>query len=307
MRFFVGCKPGSFHEATRRLHRCARPLLRGFILPVLCIFCGVACNAAKTISIEALGDAPAGVTTRFFFPTSGSNAEAYLTRPAGPGPFPLMILLHGHTLGSIGAKSIVSEAEAFATDLCYAGLAVSLPGFGATEVRPGMDPKITLNVVLGAVSLIKKLPWIDPKQLYLYGFSRGAFFTSLLANQIEGLKGTILHSGAYDLDRLYHETSSQWLRSMLNPTGEETSKLISILPDVSTWHAPTLVLHGEKDFLIPVKQATLLRDSLEVAKKHYRFVLYPNNGHRLPPKDVRKKATAFLQENSGSACRASAP
>jgi dipeptidyl aminopeptidase/acylaminoacyl peptidase len=94
---------------------------------------------------------------------------------------------------------------------------------------------------------------------------------------------------------------------MLNPTGEETLKLISILPDVSTWHAPTLVLHGEKDFLIPVKQATLLRDSLEVAKKHYRFVLYPNNGHRLPPEDVRKKATAFLQENSGSACRASAP
>ena len=41
----------------------------------------------------------------------------------------------------------------------------------------------------------------------------------------------ILHSGAYDLDRLYHETSSQWLRSMLNPTGEQNSKLISILSE----------------------------------------------------------------------------
>jgi dipeptidyl aminopeptidase/acylaminoacyl peptidase len=307
MRVFAGCEPGSFHEATSILHRCARPLLRGFILSVLCIFCLVACNASKTISIEALGDTPAGVTTRFVFPTSGSNAEAYLTRPAGPGPFPLMILLHGHNLGSVGAKSIVPEAEAFASDLCYAGLAVSLPGFGATEVQPGMDPRITLSVVLGAVSLIKNLPWIDPKQLYLYGFSRGAFYTSLLANQIDGLRGIILHSGAYDLDRLYHETSSQWLRSMLNPTGEENSKLISILPEVSTWSAPTLVLHGEKDFLIPVKQATLLRDSLELAKKHYRFVLYPNSGHRLPPEDVRVKVTAFLKENSGSACRSNAP
>jgi dipeptidyl aminopeptidase/acylaminoacyl peptidase len=284
-----------------------RPLLRRFIFPVLCVFFIVACNAAKTIPIEALGDTPAGVTTRFVFPTSGSNAEAYLTRPAGPGPFPLMILLHGHTLGFIGAESIVAEAEAFASDLCYAGLAVSLPGYGATEVLPGTDPKITLNVVLDAISLIKNLPWIDPKQLYLYGFSRGAFFTSLLANQIEGLKGIILHSGAYDLDRLYHETSSLWLRSMLNPTGEENSKLISILPEVPTWRAPTLVLHGEKDFLIPVKQATLLRDSLEVAKKPYRLVLYPNNGHRLPLEDVRKRATAFLEENSGSACRASGP
>ena len=165
-------------------------ILRRFTFPVLCIFYLVACNAAKTISIEALGDAPANVTTRFVFPTSGSNAEAYLTRPAGPGPFPLMILLHGHTFGPMGgANSVVPEAEAFARDLCYAGLAVSLPGYGTREAPPGADPKITLNVtlnvVLDGVSLVKKLPWIDAKRLYLYGYSRGAFFAALLVNRME--------------------------------------------------------------------------------------------------------------------------
>jgi dipeptidyl aminopeptidase/acylaminoacyl peptidase len=100
-----------------------------------------------------------------------------------------MILLHGHALGSIGAGSMVPEAEAFASDLCYAGLAVSLPGYGATEVLPGTDPKITLDVVLDAASLVKKLPWIDSKRLYLYGFSRGAFFTSLLVNGSRESKG----------------------------------------------------------------------------------------------------------------------
>src|SRR5262249_52282301 len=110
-------------------------IVRRFAFPFLCIFYLVACNAAKTISMEALGDTPARVTNRFVFPTSGSSAEAYLTRPAVPGPFPLMILLHGHTFESIGgAESLVPEAKAFASDLCYAGLAVSLPGYGATEV-----------------------------------------------------------------------------------------------------------------------------------------------------------------------------
>ena len=123
----------------------------------------VACNAARTTPIEALRVIPAGATTRFVFPTSGSNAEAYLTRPTGSGRFPLMILLHGHTLGPmVGAASVVPEAEAFARDLCYAGLAVSLPGYGTTEVSPGGDPKnilnVTLNVVLDGVSLVKKLP-----------------------------------------------------------------------------------------------------------------------------------------------------
>jgi dipeptidyl aminopeptidase/acylaminoacyl peptidase len=280
-------------------------MLRGFIFPVLGIFHFFACNAGKTISVKELVDIPPGVTRHFIFPTSGSNAEAYLTRPAGPGPFPLMILLHGHTLGgATGAGSLLPEAEAFASDLCYAGLAVSLPGYGATEVPPGTDLKVSLDVVLDAASLVKKLPWIDSKRFYLYGFSRGAFFTSLLANRIEGIEGIVLHSGAYDLNRFYRQTP-WFFRSLLNPNGEQNPKLISILPEVSTWHAPTLVLHGEKDSLVSVQQAYLLSESLEAAKTPYRLVLYPDSGHRLPPEDVRKKATAFLEENSGSACRTS--
>ena len=279
-------------------------ILRRLTFPVLCIFYLIACNAPRTILIEALGDTPAGGTRRFVFSTSDSNAEAFLTRPTGPGPFPLMILFHGHNLGSIGAESVVPQAEAFASDLCYAGLAVSLPGYGATEVVTGIDPKITLNVVLDGVSLVKKLPWIDSKRLYLYGFSRGAFFAALLANRLEGIEGIVLHSGAYDLNRFYQDTL--WFRAMLNPSGEQNPKLISILPEVSTWHAPTLLLHGGKDTMVSVQQANLLRESLEAANKPYRFVLYPNNGHWLPVQDVRRKATAFLEENSGSACRAGA-
>ena len=213
--------------------------------------------------MEALGGITAGTTTRFVFTTSGSNAEAYLTRPTGPGPFPLKILLHGHTFGPMGgAASIVPEAEAFARDLCYAGLAVSLPGYGTTEEPPGADPKITLNVtlnvILDGVSLVKKLPWIDAKRLYLYGYSRGAFFAALLVNRIEELKGVVLQSGAYDLNRFYWDTV--WFRPMLNPSGEEDPKLPSILSDVPTWQAPTLVLHGLLDPLVSVQQANLLRD-----------------------------------------------
>ena len=195
-------------------------ILRTFTLLFFVFFILVACNTATTIPIGPLSEIPAGATTRFIFPTSGSNAEAYLTRPTGSGPFPLMILIHGHTFGSMGgAASVVPEAEAFARDLCYAGLAVSLPGYGTTEVPPGADPKITLNVtlnvILDGVSLVKKLPWIDAKRLYLYGYSRGAFFAALLVNRIEEIKGVVLQSGAYELNRFYWDTV--WFRPMLNP------------------------------------------------------------------------------------------
>jgi len=148
---------------------------------------------------------------------------------------------------------------------------------------------------MDAVSLVKKLPWVDSKRLYLYGFSRGATFAALLASRLDGVAGVILHSGAYDLNRFYQDTS-WWFRSALNPSGEQNPKLISILPEVSMWHTPTLILHGEEDLLVSVQQANLLSKSLEAAKKPYRLVLYSNSGHRLPMEDVRSKATAFLAE-----------
>ena len=231
-----------------------------FTFPFFVFSILVACNTARTIPMEALGD-----TRRRHHPVCLSDfrleCRSLLSRPAGPGPFPLMILLHGHTFGSIGGgESVVPEAEAFARDLCFAGLAVSLPGYGATEVQPGADPEInvTLNVVLDGVSLVKKLPWIDSKRLYLFGFSRGAFFASLLANRIEEIKGVVLQSGAYDLNRFYWD--AVWFRPMLNPDRRRGPKAPSILPDVSTWRAPTLLIHGGSRFSGFRPTGNLLRD-----------------------------------------------
>jgi hypothetical protein len=53
----------------------------------------------------------------------------------------------------------------------------------------GIDPKITLDVVLDAVSLIKNLPVDRFEAILPLRFLRGAFFTSMLANRIEGSKG----------------------------------------------------------------------------------------------------------------------
>ena len=263
------------------------------------------CSAIRTVPLEDLAQTHGGEVANFFYPTAFGKAEAYLVRPKGQGPFPLMVLLHGHSRRSLGAEQILPAAEAFASDLCYASLAVSLPGYGETAVSDGANPEITLRVVLDAISVVTKLDWIDPQRLYLYGFSRGGFFAAELVNRIANLRGVVLHSGAYELNRLYRETPYPWLRRMLNPDKEPEPKLHSVLSEVSKWQAPTLILHGSQDSLIPVVQAKLLSDSLAAAKKPYQMVLFPESGHRLPMEQVREKAVSFLKKNSGSACSVS--
>jgi dipeptidyl aminopeptidase/acylaminoacyl peptidase len=158
-----------------------------------------------------------------------------------------MLLLHGHSWAGLGAKRVLPATDLFAGELCVAGLAVSLPGYGDTEVDAGPLEEATRQVVLDAIATAKKLPWIDAKRLYVYGFSRGAVVAAALINLMDGVKGALLQSGAYDLPRLYRDTSSFWMRQLLNPNGEAEPKLQNLLPEVSSWQVSTLILHGVRD------------------------------------------------------------
>lgn len=275
------------------------------LLTILPLFFLIGCAAVQPTSLTDLAALSPGTSGRFFFSSAGGRAEAYLVRPpGGAGPFPLMLLLHGDSVAGMGAERVLPAARAFATEICYASLAVSLPGYGATEVAAGPLEATTRQVVLDALAAAKQLPWIDADRLYIYGFSRGAVVAAALIHELEGLKAGLLHSGAYDLARLYRETSSFWLRRSLNPNGNASPKLRNLLLLTENWRAPTLILHGVKDSLIPVSQAILLRDRLEDLGKPHRLILFPDHGHRFSLREIKDQAMTFLKDTGGSACSA---
>lgn len=266
------------------------------------------CSSLQTVPLEELADTPREGAVQFFYDSEGGRAEGYLIRPNGKGPFPLVVLLHGHSWRGEGATRLLPIAELFSKELCYTSLAISLPGYGMTEISGDKDDKEMISrVVLDGISTVGKLPWVDQRHVMLYGLSRGAVFTAALVGKVRGLSGVVLHSGAYDIERLYSDTQSQWVRHALNPNGDSKPHLFSVLPEVSSWTAPTLILHGDKDPLIPMSQALLLRDRLQALRKPFRFAIFPEAGHRLPSDGVRKEVLSFLTENVGSACRVNGP
>ena len=298
-----GCKRFGFSgEDVKTKIVNSRALLLGIGLQFL-----VACAAVDPVPLAELRSFPEGSTARFLYPSSGGKAEAYLIRPRGSGPFPLIILLHGHSLSGVGAKRLLPAAAVFASDLCFASLAISLPGYGDTAVAGGPLADTTRGVVLDAVAVAKRLPWIDSKRLYIYGFSRGAVVAAALINQLDGLKGALLHSGAYDLQKLYQETSSSWLRQLLNPNGDAKPTLQNLLPEVANWQSSTLILHGQLDSLIPVSQATALHDRLETLGKPHKLIVFPERGHLFPIGEIKDQVVQFLNDNGGGACAVNGP
>lgn len=265
------------------------------------------CANMTTMSVRDLSQLPEASTNGFLFPSTDGKVEAYLTRPRGPGPFPLMLMLHGHSWVGIGARRLLPTAQFFAGELCYATLALSLPGYGGSEFAGKPSAETTRQAVLDAVALAKQLPWVDASRIYIYGFSRGAVVAAALINQIEAVKAVVLLAGAYDLPRLYQDTTSIWIRKLLNPDGDTAPKLQNFLPETERWSAPTLILHGTEDGMIPVSQANLLRDQLQSFGKPHRLVLLPDRGHWLRLDEIKQPAVSFLQANGGSACAANDP
>jgi carboxymethylenebutenolidase len=188
-----------------------------------------------------------------FHRRDGRTITALLFRPGGDGRRPAVLIFHG-------AEGMQESHRGHARRLAEAGFAALLPDLASIRVGVDEPAGILRNEISGAVALLKGRRDVDPNRLGLLGFAQGGE---------RALFAAISFPNTFKAVVEYYSRIGRPPMSLELAARHAASKLRS----------PVLILHGDRDQVIPVEHARRLEDALRSAGKPFEIVLFPGAAH----------------------------
>jgi dipeptidyl aminopeptidase/acylaminoacyl peptidase len=220
----------------------------------------------------------------------GTAIEGVLCTPAGNGPFPLVLDVHG---GPIGAyqRSWMMHSNAIPL-LVSRGYAVLLPnprgssGRGqefAAAVVGDMGGADTHDYLSGIDAMIER-GIADPARIGTMGVSYGGFMSAWLVTQDQRFKAAVAGSPVTEWYSFTFTTNiPRWgLWFLDNADPEESGNQVhtrSPVMHASKARTPTLLTAGAKDRCTPAGQAREFYQALIGHGVDAELVIYPGEGH----------------------------
>ncbi len=167
-----------------------------------------------------------------------------------------------------------------------------LPGFGQEwlEEISGDYGGQNMKDYFSAIDLLKKEPFIDENRLGAVGASYGGYSVYWIAghNQSKRFKAFIAHDGMFNLESQYLETDEMWFVNWdlggpfwdkNNEIAQRTYREASPHRFVQNWNTPILIIHGQKDYRIPVTEGMQAFDAAVLLNVPAQFLYFPDENH----------------------------
>ncbi len=145
-----------------------------------------------------------------------------------------------------------------------------------------------MSDLLSAIDEMKQEPFIDENRLGAVGASFGGYSVYWLAgNHQKRFKALISHCGLFNLESWYGTTEELFFANQdvggpyWNPNRDSkiSYEIHSPHKYVGNWDAPMLVIHGEKDFRVPISEGIQAFQAAQLQGVPSRFLYFPTEGH----------------------------
>ena len=222
----------------------------------------------------------------------GAVIRGWLALPASASeqePAPLLLWVHGGPRLSWNSWSWrwnpwLMVAHGYAVLLPDPGLSTGYGhdfvgrGHGSWGLRPYAD-------LMAITDATAARPDIDQTRTAAMGGSYGGYMANWIAGHTGRFRAIVSHAGLWALDQMFGTTdaASYWRRHFGDPLTEperyETNSPHLHLDAIST---PMLVIHGDKDYRVPIGEALRLWAGLTTRpgrKADVKFLYFPTENH----------------------------
>ena len=203
----------------------------------------------------ATSTAPAEVVeSKTTYESQGKTIEVERYEPKAPGQYPAILVLHGAGGMKIGGFAF----RAFARKLAEEGYVAHVvhyfdrTGTDYADLKTITDNFAAWLITIGdGVTNVARQPNVHAEKIGLLGFSLGSYLSLSLATKDPRIVAIVEYFGGLP---------------------EALAREVKTMP-------PTLILHGETDPIVPVKEARALETLYKEKGFPYEIRLYPGQGH----------------------------
>jgi dipeptidyl aminopeptidase/acylaminoacyl peptidase len=234
-----------------------------------------------------------GRVESYTFPGAGGDiVQGWLIYPPGfdaTKKYPLLQLMHGGPQTMIGdAWSPRWNAQVFAAN-GYVATWVNRhgsTGYGekyVASIDGAWGDKPFEDVMLATDFLLKKNPFLDATRTAALGASYGGYLASWVAGHTDRFKAIVCHAGVTDFDTQYASDSAVFWQdaAMAGTPWKKTPAYDAQNPMnfAANFKTPTLVIHNELDYRVPVAQGLQFYAALQAQGVPSRLVYFPDENH----------------------------
>jgi dipeptidyl aminopeptidase/acylaminoacyl peptidase len=170
-------------------------------------------------------------------------------------------------------------------------------GYRQWGARPFAD-------IMAATEPVLARPDIDADRVGMMGGSYGGYMANWMAGHTDRFKAIVSHAGLWTLDQMFGTTDHPmfWRPQFGDPLTEpEMYEMNSPHRHIAKIRTPMLVIHGNKDYRVPVGEALRLWWDLSRHAVEAKFLYFPDENHWiLTPGNARiwyETVFAFLAQH----------